>query len=185
MGERDSNADLKDPPAEAGSRLRWYQFRLWHLFALVTVAAIGCSWFVCKRNAANRQKAAVERVKELGAYVWYDYVASTQWEHKADPPGPAWFRDLVGVDFLADVVAVDFCAFGFQPQVTDADLENLRGMTKLEYLDLSGTQVSDAGLERLRGMTQLEELYLYGTEVSDAGAEKLRQALPNCRIYHD
>ena len=47
-------------------------------------------------------------------------------------------------------------------QVTDAGLEHLKGLTKLEELYLAGPQVSDAGLEHLKGLTSLQHLYLSG-----------------------
>ena len=35
--------------------------------------------------------------------------------------------------------------------MTDAGLEHLKGLTKLQWLDLAGTEVTDAGLEHLKG----------------------------------
>ena len=39
--------------------------------------------------------------------------------------------------------------------MTDAGLEHLEGLTKLQGLDLKGTEVTDAGLEYLNGLTKL------------------------------
>ncbi len=50
-------------------------------------------------------------------------------------------------------------------------------MLSLEY-----TRVTDAGLEPLKGLTRLQRLYLRGTKVADEGVKSLQQALPNCRI---
>ena len=44
---------------------------------------------------------------------------------------------------------------------------HLRGLNKLQSLNLSLTQVTDAGLLHLQGMTQLEVLDLTGTQVTD------------------
>jgi len=44
--------------------------------------------------------------------------------------------------------------------------------------------VTDAGLENLKGLTRLQSLYLWGTEVTDAGMQGLQKALPNCSIHH-
>lgn len=55
------------------------------------------------------------------------------------------------------------------PDVTDATLDDLRGMTRLRELDLGGSQVTDAGLARLEGLTALESLRLKGTRVTDDG----------------
>ena len=58
----------------------------------------------------------------------------------------------------------------------------LEGMTKLWYLDLSGTRVSDTGLAHLNGLTKLSHLQLFATQASDAGVQELRQAVPSLRI---
>jgi len=58
--------------------------------------------------------------------------------------------------------------------ITDADLEYLRGLDKLETLLLSRTQVSDSGLENLKGLTKLRDLDLSHTQISDAGLEHLK-----------
>jgi hypothetical protein len=41
---------------------------------------------------------------------------------------------------------------------------------------------TDAGLANLKGLTKLQSLNLWGTQVTDAGVKKLRRALPNCKI---
>ncbi len=55
------------------------------------------------------------------------------------------------------------------PDVTDASLSYLTGMTHLRELDLNGTQVTDAGLETLRTLASIERLRLRDTAVTDAG----------------
>ena len=55
-------------------------------------------------------------------------------------------------------------------------------MTDLRGLRLSGTKVSDAGLEHLKGLRKLQGLYLYNTQVTEEGMKKLRQTLPYCGI---
>ena len=50
---------------ESKPKHRWYQYSLGLLFVLVTVVAIGCDWFRCKMVAAERQREAVEAIREL------------------------------------------------------------------------------------------------------------------------
>ena len=50
-------------------------------------------------------------------------------------------------------------------QVTDAVLDDLKGLANLQSLVLSQTQITDAGMEHLEGLTGLEELLLTGTQV--------------------
>jgi hypothetical protein len=59
-------------------------------------------------------------------------------------------------------------------QITDAGLEHLQGMTSLTRLYLSNTQITDAGLVHLKGMTSLTWLDLRGTQITDAGLEHLK-----------
>jgi hypothetical protein len=49
-------------------------------------------------------------------------------------------------------------------------------------IHLSGPQVTDAGLEHLKGLTSLKSLSLHNTQVTGAGVKMLKQALPNCSI---
>jgi len=70
---------------------------------------------------------------------------------------------------ISDWLSVDLS----NTQVTDADLEHLKGVTSIHSLELSNTQVSDAGLEHLKGLTDLIILDLRDTQVTDEGIEKL------------
>ena len=45
-------------------------------------------------------------------------------------------------------------------RVGDAGLAHLKGLTRLQVLNLRGTGVSDAGLVNLKGLTQLQTLNL-------------------------
>ena len=73
--------------------------------------------------------------------------------------------------------------WGTKPDLSDAGLEHLRGLTYLECLNLASTNVTDEGLEHLKGLTNLETLSLDNAKVTDAGVKKLQQALPNCTIH--
>lgn len=68
-------------------------------------------------------------------------------------------------------------------RVGDAGLVHLKGLTKLEWLYLNGTQVGDAGLEHLTGLNNLTLLHLADTNVSDAGLDHL-VSLPRLRTLH-
>ena len=46
----------------------------------------------------------------------------------------------------------------------------------------SSTQMTDAGLEQLKGLTSLRYLHVADTQVTDAGVSELKKALPNCTI---
>jgi hypothetical protein len=56
-------------------------------------------------------------------------------------------------------------------------------MTSLKLLALEGTKVTDAGLEQLKGLSSLAVLEVAGSQVTDAGVEALNKALPQTAIY--
>ena len=59
--------------------------------------------------------------------------------------------------------------------VTDAELEDLKGLKHLVRLTLVGSQVSDFGLEHLKGLTGLGWLDLGGTIITDRGLGHLTE----------
>ena len=65
--------------------------------------------------------------------------------------------------------------------VTDAGLEQLKGFTQLQSLNLTDTKVTDAGLESLEGLKKLKSLNLTNTNVTDEGLESL-EGLKKARI---
>jgi hypothetical protein len=47
---------------------------------------------------------------------------------------------------------------------------------------VAGLRITDAGLEHLKGLTRLNELGVAGTRVTESGIEGLRKALPQAQI---
>ena len=60
-------------------------------------------------------------------------------------------------------------------RITDAGLQHLAGLTRLEQLNLMGHRITDAGLRHLAGLTRLTDLNLSGPGITDAGLEHLRR----------
>ena len=84
----------KPQPAEK-PKLRWYQYRLWHLFVLTAVVAIVMGVLVVPVNRARQQRAAIEALRELG------WVVTCH----PEPSSPAWARKVFGDEmFLCGVV---------------------------------------------------------------------------------
>ena len=67
--------------------------------------------------------------------------------------------------------------------ISDAGVEKLRGLVRLESLNLYKSDVTDAGLEHLKGMKKLERVFLQETQVTDAGIEKLKKTFPNLVVH--
>jgi hypothetical protein len=73
--------------------------------------------------------------------------------------------DLACIDELTDVERL----YLDNSLVTDAGLQNLRGMSELRILDLGGTRVTDSGLSHLGGLKKLECIFLDGSGVTSDG----------------
>ena len=151
---------------------RWrFQFSIRSLLVLVVVVAIPCSWFSWEMKQASKQKKVVRELWTLGGYAARDYVLQQSGNTpRAGPPGPAWLRNQLGEDFFASILEVDFIS----KPVTPAGLERVKGLTRIQWLQLDNGHVTDAGLEYLKGLTQLQGLFLDHTQVTDAGLEQLK-----------
>lgn len=93
-------------------------------------------------------------------------------------------KHLQGLTLLEEL---DFSSSGFDLAGLEY-LQSMTSLKKLN-LDCRDPRhdaalISDADLERLKGLTRLKSLNLRGTEVTDAGVAELQKALPNCRIEH-
>jgi hypothetical protein len=68
-------------------------------------------------------------------------------------------------------------------QISDNGLEHVKDITSLRVLTLSNTAVTDDGLTHLAGLTDLSMLYLGGTKITDAGLVSLR-GLSNLQVLN-
>jgi hypothetical protein len=159
-------------PESPARKLRWFQYSLRSLLLLVLLVSLGMSWVAVRMKRTRQQDEAVEEITKFGGWALYDYQNGQFGDVRptAEPPGPAWLRNLLGENFFATVVEVHFAS----PLLTDRGLEHLKGLSQLRWLDLPGTQVTDSGLEHLKGLKQLQILSLNDTKVTDAGLQHLK-----------
>lgn len=178
-------------------RRRWRQFSLRTMILLVTIVSIACSFVTARMRAAKRQEAAVKAIKEAGGLVTYDYFLDNRPHGKkgAQPPGPEWLRDRLGIDFFARVVEVRLHRFGQEKVVakhltamprlrllnlrgvanlSDSDLARIGQLQHLEQLQLSSPKISDVLLSRISHPKRMKILVLEDTRITDVGAERLR-----------
>jgi hypothetical protein len=189
------NAAMKTDSPKADSpkrKRRWLQFSLRTLMIAVLVVGIGmATWIVPIKKRAEKQKAAVDAIRQNGGSVFYDYEVDPSGNRitGVEPPGPAWLRRVLGDDFFATVIganvttSADFKHVGelsklrslgaFGVPITDADLEVVRELSQLKSLNLCFTNVADAGLKNLKSLSQLEDLKLSNTPVTDPGLKEL------------
>lgn len=151
----------------------WFRFSLKTLLSVMLIAMIGMGWFRWRMDRAKERKAAVEFVRSVGGWVWYDYEADESGMPRADgePSGPEWWREFVGEDFDHDVIGVSSW-YGFYGLV-DSDMEKLQCLTELKFLNLRHAEITDAGMVHLEGMTNLRVLTLDDTQVTDEGLRHL------------
>jgi len=150
---------------------RRLQFGLRTLLLAVAVCAAACSWFAVRKHRASQQRAAIEALGDR-AWVVYDYQLDADGLHieGAEPPGPAWLRNLLGDDFFADAEVV-WSSTDFD----DDDLAHLAGLARLRRLQLARSRVTDEGLAHLKSLPELENLSLSSTRITDAGLVHLKQ----------
>ncbi len=114
---------------------RWFQFSLRTLLLLTAASAVLLGLWTIYVAPYRAQSRAAAALRELGAELTVE---------PAD--GPAWLRKLVGEEYFVNVTKCEL----HQQAVTDTDLLHLKGLTKLQNLDLSWTQVTDAGVAELQ-----------------------------------
>lgn len=124
----------------------WWRLSMRTFLVLLTIGCLGLGWFVSR---VTKQRRAVQWVEESGGRVIYDYeMRRYQWPFVEDakpPPGPAWLRDLIGIDYFAKVVTVDL----YDSQVRDlATLANLKDLSLLYVDDKKVSKVHRDALQK-------------------------------------
>ena len=166
------------------------------LMVLVLLLGAGLGGIVHILHKARLQREAVAAIERAGGDVMYDYQWKDGEFDYSECWWPQWLENRVGIDCLSDVVYVDFDD-GLSDEkleivgrllalerlndpalltredsgssVTDAGVAHLRGLARLETLDLWNAKVTDAGVVHLRGLTGLQGLDLSDTGITDAG----------------
>lgn len=179
-----------DKKVAARSKRRWWQFSIATMLAITAVAAVCLGLWT---SSARRQQQAVQELRDKGWRVGYHH--EMQSSGKPVPPGPAWVREWLGLDYVDYVEGVGFegetitdddlatlrnlprltsAAIEDAPNVTDAGLAHLAALGKLDHLYLNCPQITDAGLVHLRGLHMLGHVHLESDYITDAGLVHLK-----------
>jgi protocatechuate 3,4-dioxygenase beta subunit len=68
-------------------------------------------------------------------------------------------------------------------RLTDASVEHLLGMTRLQDLGLTNTRLTEQGVQRLLTLPDLKELQLSSSAIPDGLRKELQQRRPGLRLY--
>jgi hypothetical protein len=135
----------------------------------VLLVALG-GWSAWILTTAKIQHDVVDAIEQAGGSVGYD------WELRDGPlvptPKPWWLKwvvDHLGADSLSNVAWVEL-----KWQGGDTELAQVGKLSRIDYLDASGSSLTDAGLVHVKRLTRLRDLRLNRTAVTDAGLAQLK-----------
>jgi hypothetical protein len=142
------------PTVPARTARRWFRFSL---SALLVAIALLSVWLASVSSGARRQKWAVDVLKGTGVQLVYDYQVGSDGSPLPDaeqnPPGPAWLRNLVGIDYVANVVRASGWA---EFQIHDDTVGIFADLPALQII--VGAYLSETGLAMLERVTKLRQL---------------------------
>jgi hypothetical protein len=109
--------------------------------------------------------------------------SSSTFDPNVEPPGPAWLRDFVGVEYFQDVVYISLAER--VASEGDADAKLIAALPKLEYLDMGYCNLTDEALQHLGGITTLRVLDVDRNELTDDGLRHLSRSakLESLNLY--
>lgn len=123
--------------------------------------------------AALKQKSIVEQIRRSGD-VYYEF----SWDDKlidpvlgGSPNAPNWLVELVGIDFLYDVKAVEWHL------TSDDRVSTLRDLSCLQFAGVYGELVVYSDLLELSRLTGLRHLVCVDTSLTAKEKESLSQHL--------
>ena len=147
-----------DATKQPKRKRRWMRFSLRSFLIVVTILCVFIGWYVYR---VDQQKKAVRWVLKHGGAIRYDYQVDSDGRLLDDsqPPGPKWLHSILGVDYFASVVTVNFTF------TSVSDLTPLASLTNLEWLYLDVTPVNDltplSGLKNLNVITRIENTHTH------------------------
>ena len=187
------------PPLTSGPRRGRLRLSLRGLMLAVIPLAAGLGWMA---HAIRTQREAIRIIRAAGGVVRFDYQmqqvagpGGTQSVFRTEPAAPRWLRWFLGdelfrsvqwvglsplptPDTLAAVARLDRLEqLSLNDQGGGSDYSQLRGLSRLEDLQVGGSGVDDAALAAIAGIGTLRKLQVIGTAGTDAGFSRLA-ALP-------
>jgi hypothetical protein len=177
------------------SQCRRGGFAVQALLMALSLPWAGISLFAHRADQAIRQRHAVAVIRAGGGTVLYDFETKVAKVHPTPrPPGPAWLRNFLGIDYLARVEYVIWAVPDDKSLSVIGDLPALKSLglwgknpksdrvlsvacrlKRLRSLGLHKFSINDAGWKPLGKMSSLVMLSLYGTKLTDAAVIEIKR----------
>ncbi len=156
------------------------------MLLLVLLIAITCGWVTNRMERKRREEAAIKSVSGTASFSWdYKQVPFGSNGHTSVPALPTWLWNLVGRDFLNEVVGISF-----RENASDDDLKALIAFDRVRVLwthpSMGGcgsplpeptrcpvAEITDEGLRHIGRLASLEELHIDCKRVTAAGLRHL------------
>jgi hypothetical protein len=153
-------------------KYRWPNRLRISLGAFLALALVIGGWLGWIVRSGRIQRDAVAAIRRAGGGVFYEWEIHDGrfYTLESKCPWPKWLVDQVGVDYLGNVIRVDFWK-----RASDADLVHVGNLGRLEELVIVDSPVTDSGLAHLRRSTTLKWLFLPRTRISDSGLAHLKR----------
>jgi len=168
MSETSDTSTPDSPKSETTeTKRRWYQYSLKFLLIVMFLFCFLFAWGGYKIRQAEKQKVAVEWVKEHGGIVRYDYQLDEDGKKikNAEPPGPDWLRNLVGIDYFCNVEMVAFRRLWLVEQDGTLTVTDVTELTPLQSLPL------------------LKKVVFVEVLPSNEELQRFQAELPNCKMF--
>jgi len=170
-----------EPPNNPSTepKRRWYQYSLRSLLIIMVLLCFLFALAGVKIREAEKQKEIVEWVEENGGMVYYDFQfdATGTAIPNAQPPGPDWSRNLMGIDFFCNVEEVSFF-----PPLRMGIFGKLQSDSSLRNFDANEL----TPLQSLPFLKKIEFSSLFPDEFPiHQEFRKIQEKLPNCEITLD
>jgi hypothetical protein len=132
-------------PAKPVSR-PWRRFLRFSVRGLIVVVLLVGGWLGWIVRSARIQREAVAAVRQSGGWVLFDCEErSVHGAISGEPAAPTWLVELIGVEYFCHIIEVRLGVSG-----TDAALERIARLERVQFLHLDCTSVTDLGLLRSR-----------------------------------
>lgn len=161
------------------TRQYWVRLTVRGLIVLALITGAGLGWIA--RNA-RIQRDAVAAIKSAGGWCWYDWETGVGennddgiWMPLSKPDWQEWLEAWIGEGYFGDVAWVTLynnqeeSMSESRKRGLDATLANMGCFSRLEKLELVGTQADDEALANFKRLSHLKELTLTRTRLTEVG----------------